>query len=62
MENEKDNQRRDGEQEEPQLKARLRSSTNWTRGPEKMCVVQIATIGPTMTTTTSTGFKAAQPS
>jgi hypothetical protein len=41
---------------------RLPSATSWTRLPEKMCVVQIATTGPTMTATTSNGFKAAQPS
>lgn len=41
---------------------RLPSATSWTRLPEKMCVVQIATTGPTMTATTSNGFKATQPS
>lgn len=72
MENEQDSQRWDGEQENRNSKravtshsvdvGRLPSSTSWTRLPEKTCVVQIATTGPTMTTTTSNGFNAAQPS
>ena len=72
MENEQDGQRWDGEQEEPQLEARRDEPLFHRRTSAERCpldksvredvVVQIATTGPTIAKTTSSGFKAAQPS